>query len=55
MNIEINPKLKKYMEELVNYHYNLNDKGHRIDHANYVINRSFEFASQAPNVNMRCL
>lgn len=51
MNIEINPKLKKYMEELVNYHYNLNDKGHGIDHANYVINRSFEFASQVQNVN----
>ena len=28
MNSEINPNLKKFMDELINYHYSLNDKWH---------------------------
>lgn len=51
MNIKINQNLKNYMEELIDYHYNLNDKGHGIDHVNYVINRSFDFAKQIPEIN----
>ena len=42
---KIKLELIKYIEQIVNYHYNLNDKGHGVEHAKYVINRSFEFAS----------
>lgn len=49
---KINPKLIKYIEQIVNYHYNLNDKGHGVEHAKYVINRSFEFAYQVESINL---
>lgn len=42
----------KYIEQIVNYHYNLNDKGHGVEHAKYVINRSFEFAYQVESINL---
>ena len=29
----INKNLKRYIETIINYHYNLNDKGHGIEHA----------------------
>lgn len=48
---KINPNLKQYMQNVINYHYNLNDKGHGIEHAEYVINRSIKFASQIENIN----
>lgn len=51
MNFEINPDLKSYMEQLINYHYSLNDKGHNIEHAQYVINRSLEFAELVEGIN----
>lgn len=47
----INPDLKKYIQNLIEYHYNLNDKGHGVEHAEYVINRSMNFASQIENIN----
>ena len=47
----INPNLKKYIQNLIEYHYNLNDKGHGVEHAEYVINRSMNFANQIENIN----
>lgn len=47
----INPNLKQYIQNLIEYHYDLNDKGHRIEHAEYVINRSISFASQIEKIN----
>ena len=49
---KIKPELIKYTEQIVNYHYNLNDKGHGVEHAKYVINRSFEFAYQVESINL---
>lgn len=49
---KIKLELIKYIEQIVNYHYNLNDKGHGIEHAKYVINRSFEFAYQVESINL---
>lgn len=51
MNFEINPELKNYIEKLINCHYSLNDKGHDIEHAKYVINRSLEFAELVKEIN----
>lgn len=48
---KINPVLKKYIQGVIEYHYNLNDKGHGIEHAQYVINRSMNFANQIENIN----
>mgnify|MGYP002520809253 FL=1 len=47
----INPNLKQYIQNLIEYHYNLNDKGHGIEHAEYVINRSISIASQIEKIN----
>lgn len=49
---KIKLELIKYIEQIVNYHYNLNDKGHGVEHAKYVINRSFEFAYQVESINL---
>ena len=49
---KIKLELIKYIEQIVNYHYNLNDKGHGVEHAKYVINRSFEFAYQVETINL---
>lgn len=49
---KIKLELIKYIEQIVNYHYNLNDKGHGVEHAEYVINRSFEFAYQVESINL---
>ena len=48
---KVNPRLKQYIQNVIEYHYNLNDKGHGIEHAEYVINRSMNFASQIENIN----
>lgn len=48
----INRKLKKYIEENIFPKYNLNDKGHGIEHINYVIKRSLNFAKQLKNINI---
>ena len=44
--MEINSKLKKYIEENVFPEYNKNEKGHGIDHIHYVIDRSFELVKE---------
>lgn len=49
--VKINENLKKYLEEYILPEYELNDKGHNLDHANYVIKRSFNFAKEIPNIN----
>ena len=49
---KIKLELIKYIEQIVNYHYNLNDKGHGVEHAKYVINRSFEFAYKVESINL---
>ena len=51
MSYNINDDLKKYIDEIVNYHYNLNDKGHGIEHAKYVIDRSLKFADEIDDIN----
>lgn len=48
---KINPQLKEDIEPIIAYHYDLNDKGHGVEHAEYVINRSMDFASQIENIN----
>ncbi len=40
----VNPKLKKYVEEVIYPEYKKNDSGHDINHINYVTRRSFKFA-----------
>lgn len=47
----INPQLRQYIQKLIEYHYNNNDNGHGISHAEYVIKRSMEFAEQIENIN----
>lgn len=44
--MEINSKLKKYIEENVFPEYNKNEKGHGINHIHYVIDRSFELVKE---------
>ena len=44
--MKINKTLKKYIEEKVLPEYNKNEKGHNIDHINYVIDRSFELVKE---------
>ena len=54
MNIEkynIRKEIIDYFDEVIQFHYRQNDKGHDIDHAEYVINRSLEFASQVEFIN----
>ena len=41
----IRKELKNYIENNILSQYKLNDSGHNIDHANYVIDRSLKFAS----------
>ena len=47
----IAPSLKRHIQKIIEYHYNLNDKGHGVEHAEYVINRSMNFASKIENIN----
>lgn len=46
-----NDELNKYITKLIQYHYNLNDGGHDISHAEYVIIRSMKFANNIENIN----
>lgn len=48
----VSPRLKKHIEENVMFNYHKNDDGHGMEHANYVIRRSLEFAKQVEGVNM---
>ena len=49
--MEINSKLKEYIENNIFPEYQKNDQGHNLEHINYVINRSFKFANTVPNIN----
>ena len=49
--MKINPELKKYMEENIFPEYSKNDLGHNIEHIQYVIKRSFQFADTVSNIN----
>lgn len=40
-----------YLDKVLQFHYNQNDKGHSIEHAEYVINRSLKFAEEVKNIN----
>ena len=51
LNNIVNNKLINYIEENVFPLYDLNEKGHGIDHINYVIRRSIEFAKEAAKIN----
>ena len=43
--------LKTYIEENVLPVYSLNDKGHGIEHINYVLHRCFVFETQFKNID----
>ena len=49
---EINPKLRKYIEEYILPSYERNEEGHGINHIKYVIDRSFLFANRVDNINL---
>ncbi len=49
--MKVNNKLKEYIENTILKEYDKNDKGHALDHIEYVIKRSFAFASTIPNIN----
>ena len=49
--MKINKDLKKYIEENIFPSYKKNDLGHNLDHIEYVIDRSFKFASRVPDIN----
>ena len=48
----INQNLQKYIETYILPLYEKNEKGHGIEHINYVIRRSLEFAKQFPDINI---
>ena len=50
--MQINEKLKKYIEESILPSYKKNDLGHNLDHIKYVIDRSLRFAQEIDNVNL---
>ncbi len=50
--MEINKDLKEYIENEIFPIYEKNDKGHDINHINYVIKRSLEFSKQFDNIDI---
>jgi len=50
--LQINPQLRKYIENNIFPSYQKNDWGHNLDHIKYVIERSIRFASTLDNINM---
>ena len=48
----MNEELKQYIQTQLFPEYAKNEEGHRIEHINYVIERSLKFASQVPDINM---
>jgi len=48
----IDVKLKTYVENNIFQIYNKNDSGHGIEHIEYVIRRSFDFAKQFKNIDL---
>ena len=54
MNLEkynIRKDLVDYLNRVLQFHYSQNDKGHSIEHAEYVINRSLKFADEVKDIN----
>ncbi len=49
---EIKQRLQQYVEEKILSIYNKNDSGHGIEHIQYVIKRSFKFATQFENIDL---
>lgn len=47
----IRKEIIDYLDEVLQFHYSQNDKGHGIEHAEYVINRSLKFAEEVKNIN----
>ena len=43
---KVNNNLKKYIEEKILPEYDLNDKGHNIEHIQYVLKRAFEISNK---------
>lgn len=50
--MEINKKLKEYIEKNIFPEYEENDKGHNLEHIKYVIDRSLRFATTIDNINL---
>ena len=48
----INKKLKKYIENKIFPKYSKNDKGHNLEHIEYVIRRSLNFAKDIEGINL---
>ena len=42
--MNVNEELKRYIEQNIFPRYKLNDKGHQIEHINYVINRCYKLS-----------
>lgn len=49
--MNIDNKLKEYIEKYIFPEYSKNEQAHNIEHIKYVINRSFKFADTVPNIN----
>lgn len=49
---EVNKKLIEYLEQNIFPIYEKNDAGHRLDHIQYVIKRSFAFARKLENIDV---
>lgn len=47
----IRKKIINYLDEVLQFHYSQNDKGHGIEHAEYVIQRSLKFAEEEKSIN----
>lgn len=43
--MNVNEELKRYIEQNIFPRYKLNDKGHQIEHINYVINRCYKLSN----------
>ncbi len=52
--MNVNEKLKRYIEQNIFPQYELNDKGHQIEHVKYVINRCYKL-SKNMNVDINML
>lgn len=48
----INDNLKKYLAENISIENNKNDPGHNMNHINYVLRRSLNFAKQVKDINL---
>lgn len=50
--MEVNKKLKRYIENEIFPYYKKNDIGHNLEHIKYVINRSLKFASLVSDISI---